>query len=122
MNNFFIINILCSLTAVTSNYLFKTIFDQKLNWNNSIYIFLIDIFKTLMTPLSIIAVIVFISSNLIWFYILSTQKFSLSFPLHISLVFVFSYLISNIFLGEILEIKNVFALFLIGIGILILTK
>lgn len=122
MNKTIIINIICSLAAVTSNYLFKVIFDQKLSWNNNIYFFFRDIFKTLMSPLSIVAVIVFILSNLLWFYILSTQRFSFSFPLHVALVFVFSYFISNIFLNETFEIKNAFALFLIAIGILILAK
>ena len=93
MSNMYI-NILCALVTVMSNTLIKYSLSGKLVWKGELIKFLVDLVLNFRNPLLIFALLIFITGNILWIFIISTQNFSFALPVQISLVFVFNLIVS----------------------------
>jgi hypothetical protein len=115
------INILCALITVTSNTLIKYILNGKLVWKGEILTFVFDLLYNFKNPLLILALLIFITGNMLWIFIISTQNFSFALPLQIALVFLFNILISFTFFNESITLHYTLGVFFIFIGITLVT-
>lgn len=118
--NQFIINVICALLAVISTSLFKVLLVGKLNFNGNIYVLATQLTTILCMPLIWIALAMFAMSQVLWLYILSTQKLSIAYPLQLALTISSITIVAHFFFREPIHLKGVFALCLIFLGIALL--
>lgn len=116
------INILCALVTVLSNTLIKYSLSNKLVWKGEIITFLIDLLSNFKNPLLILAMMIFITGNILWIFIISTQNFSFALPLQIALVFLFNLMVSFFLFNEQLNLFSILGILFILLGIFLITK
>jgi len=116
------INILCALVTVMSNTLIKYTLSGKLVWKGELIIFLSDLISNFRNPLLILALIIFITGNILWIFIISTQNFSFALPLQISLVFVFNLIVSFCLFNEQINSYSIIGMILILLGVVLISK
>ena len=116
------INILCALVTVLSNTLIKYSLSNKLVWKGEIITFLIDLLSNFKNPLLILAMMIFITGNILWIFIISTQNFSFALPLQIALVFLFNLMVSFFLFNEQLNLFSMLGILFILLGIFLITK
>ena len=116
------INILCALVTVMSNTLIKYTLSGKLVWKGELIIFLSDLISNFRNPLLILALIIFITGNILWIFIISTQNFSFALPLQIGLVFLFNIIVSYFLFNEQLNLFSILGMFFILSGVILVTK
>lgn len=121
MNTMYI-NILCALVTVISNTLIKYSLSDKLAWKGEIITFLFDLFSNFKNPLLILALIIFITGNILWIFIISTQNFSFALPLQIALVFLFNIIVSFFLFNEQVNLYSTLGMILILSGIFLISK
>lgn len=103
------INILCALVTVMSNTLIKYSLSRKLVWKGELITFLFELISSFRNPLLIFALLIFITGNILWIFIISTQNFSFALPLQIGLVFLFNEQMNSYsILGMILILSGIF--------------
>lgn len=117
------INLFCAILMVLSNTLLKRLLsDSGIIWEGKIFQYLYQFILLLKKPLMWCAITAFISANLLWVFILSSQKMSIAYPLQITLLFVFSTIISFYVFEEKINHTGIIGLFSIIIGITLLIK
>ena len=117
------INIFCAALMVFSNTLLKLILkNSSVTWNGKLIDWLYQFVLLLKKPSMWCAIILFIFSNLLWVFILSTQKMSVVYPLQITLVFVFSTTVTYFIFDERMSYTGIIGLIIIISGILLLIK
>ena len=116
------INILCALVTVMSNTLIKYSLSDKLVWKGEIITFSFDLLSNFKNPLLILALIIFITGNILWIFIISTQNFSFALPLQIALVFLFNLIVSFFLFNEQLNLFSILGMILILSGIFLISK
>ena len=115
------INILCALVTVMSNTLIKYSLSGKLVWKGELITFLYELISNFRNPLLIFALLIFITGNILWIFIISTQNFSFALPLQIGLVFLFNLIVSFFLFNEQLNLFSILGMILILSGISLLT-
>ena len=120
MSNIYI-NILCALVTVMSNTLIKYSLSGKLVWKGELITFLYELISNFRNPLLIFALLIFITGNILWIFIISTQNFSFALPLQIGLVFLFNLIVSFFLFNEQLNLFSILGMILILSGISLLT-
>ena len=120
MNTIYI-NILCALVTVMSNTLIKYSLSDKLAWKGEIITFLFDLFSNFKNPLLILALIIFITGNILWMFIISTQNFSFALPIQIALVFLFNIIVSYFLFKESITLTYTIGVFFIFLGITLIS-
>ena len=115
---YIILSLICALSAISSNSIFKHIFDNKISFPMGISQFLELLLNSSRNPFFWIGILVFLSGNLLWIFILSNNNMSIVFPFQIALVFILSTLSGFIFFNEQLKLQSTFGIVLIFIGIL----
>lgn len=116
------INILCAFVTVISNTLIKYSLSNKLVWKGEPIAFLFDLLLNLKNPLLIVALLIFITGNILWIFIISTQNFSFALPLQIGLVFLFNIIVSYFLFNEQLNLFSILGMFFILSGVILVTK
>ena len=117
------INIFCAALMVFSNTLLKfTLKNSSITWNGKLIDWLYQFAFLLKKPSMWCAIILFVFSNLLWVFILSYQKMSVAYPLQITLVFVFSTIITFFIFDERISYSGIIGLIFIISGILLLIK
>ena len=121
MSNMYI-NILCALVTVMSNTLIKYSLSGKLVWKGELIKFLVDLVLNFRNPLLIFALLIFITGNILWIFIISTQNFSFALPVQISLVFVFNLIVSFFLFNEQINSYSILGMILILLGVILTSK
>ena len=117
------VNIICAALMVFSNTLLKfTLKNSSIAWNGRLIDWLYQFAFLLKKPSMWCAIILFGFSNLLWVFILSYQKMSVAYPLQITLVFVFSTIITFFIFDERISYSGIIGLIFIISGILLLIK
>jgi len=117
------VNIFCAALMVFSNTLLKfTLKNSSIAWNGKLIDWLYQFAFLLKKPSMWCAIILFVFSNLLWVFILSYQKMSVAYPLQITLVFVFSTIITFFIFDERISYSGIIGLIFIISGILLLIK
>lgn len=117
------INIFCASLMVFSNALLKlSLKNSSIAWNGKLIDWLYQFAFLLKKPSMWCAIILFVFSNLLWVFILSYQKMSVAYPLQITLVFVFSTIITFFIFDERISYSGIIGLIFIISGILLLIK
>jgi drug/metabolite transporter (DMT)-like permease len=115
------INILCALVTVMSNTLIKYSLSDKLVWKGELITFLFDLISNFRNPLLILALIIFITGNILWIFVITTQNFSFALPFQIALVFLINIAISYFIFNEKFTFHYVVGLVFIIIGIILIS-
>ena len=117
------INFFCAILMVLSNTLLKRVLtDSGIIWEGKIFNLLHQFILLLKKPLMWYAITAFISSNLLWVFILSSQKMNIAYPLQITLVFALTTIVSLYIFEEKLNHSGIIGLVSIIIGIILLIK
>jgi len=116
------INILCALVTVMSNTLIKYSLSGKLTWKGELITFLVDLVLNFRNPLLILALLIFITGNILWIFIISTQNFSFALPLQIGLVFLFNFIVSIFLFNEQINSDAFLGAILILLGVMLISK
>jgi drug/metabolite transporter (DMT)-like permease len=95
---------------------------NKLVWKGEPIAFLFDLLLNLKNPLLIVALLIFITGNILWIFIISTQNFSFALPLQIGLVFLFNIIVSYFLFNEQLNLFSILGMFFILSGVILVTK
>jgi multidrug transporter EmrE-like cation transporter len=108
---------------VLSNTLLKRVLtDSGIIWEGKIFNWLHQFILLLKKPLMWYAITAFISANLLWVFILSSQKMNIAYPLQITLVFALTTIVSLYIFEEKLNHSGIIGLVSIIIGIILLIK
>jgi len=117
------INFFCAILMVLSNTLLKRVLtDSGIIWEGKIFNWLHQFILLLKKPLMWYAITAFISANLLWVFILSSQKMNIAYPLQITLVFALTTIVSLYIFEEKLNHSGIIGLVSIIIGIILLIK
>ena len=116
------INILCAFVTVMSNTLIKYSLSGKLTWKGELITFLVDLVLNFRNPLLILALLIFITGNILWIFIISTQNFSFALPLQIGLVFLFNFIVSIFLFNEQINSDAFLGAILILLGVMLISK
>ena len=117
-----LINIACAGMAVLANALLKHSLQGRLSWKGSVPTLLWDSLSMLKYPLVWIGAAAFITANLLWLFILATQRMSVAYPLQLSLVILISFLVSIAFFSESISIRGCAGLGFLLVGIALITR
>ena len=117
-----LINIACAAMAVLANSLLKQSLQGRLSWKGSVPALLWDSLTMLQYPLVWLGAAAFIAANLLWLFILATQRMSVAYPLQLSLVILFSFLISVVFFSETISFRGFAGLAFLLVGIVLIAK
>ena len=113
----------CAILMVLSNTLLKRVLtDSGIIWEGKIFNWLHQFILLLKKPLMWYAITAFISANLLWVFILSSQKMNIAYPLQITLVFALTTIVSLYIFEEKLNHSGIIGLVSIIIGIILLIK
>jgi drug/metabolite transporter (DMT)-like permease len=115
------LNLICALLTVTTNTLFKYILKENLVWKDSVLTFALDLFYNFKNPLLVLTLFIFILTNSLWIFILSTQNLSFALPFQIALVFLISIAFSYFIFNEKFTFHYVVGLVFIIIGIILIS-
>lgn len=115
------LNILCALLTVTTNTIFKYTLKGKLVWKDSFLTFALDLLYNFKNPLLILSLFIFILTNALWVFILSTQNLSFALPFQIALVFITSALSSYIVFNEEFTFHYIIGIIFILLGIILIS-
>ena len=116
----FILNFLCAILAVSSTTIFKIVVSDRLIWKKNFLTFAQDLSIIAKIPGTWIASILFILSQILWLYILATQKLSIAYPLQLALTISLFTIVSFYFFKETIQLKQIIGLGLIFLGIALL--
>lgn len=116
------INIACALLAILANSLLKHAFQGRISWKGSVPTLLCDAFSMLQYPLVWLGAAAFLTANILWLLILATQQMSVAYPLQVSLLLVFSTIISVVTFAEKLTVTGITGLVLVLAGIVMLKQ
>ena len=105
-----------------SNTLIKYSLSGKLVWKGELIKFLVDLVLNFRNPLLIFALLIFITGNILWIFIISTQNFSFALPVQISLVFVFNLIVSFFLFNEQINSYSILGMILILLGVILTSK
>jgi drug/metabolite transporter (DMT)-like permease len=105
-----------------SNTLVKYSLSGKLVWKGELIKFLFDLISNFRNPLLILALSMFITGNILWIFIISTQNFSFALPLQIALVFLFNLIVSFFLFNEQVNLYSILGMILILSGIFLISK
>lgn len=119
--NLIYLNILCALLTVTTNTLFKYKLQGNLVWKDSVLTFALDLFYNFKNPLLILSLFIFILTNSLWIFILSTQNLSFALPFQIALVFLISIVFSYFIFNEKFTFQYLVGLIFVVIGIILIS-
>lgn len=108
--------------AVVSNGLLKQALQGRIAWKGNIVTLVTDAFLLLKYPLVWLGAAAFITTNVLWLLILATQRMSVAYPLQLSLVFLFSTLVSVTIFSERLTPSVCLGLVLVISGIVLVSK
>jgi drug/metabolite transporter (DMT)-like permease len=117
-----LLNLSCALFAVTSTSMFKSILTRELTISPSLSENIKNSLKLLFLPTFWLALFCFATGCLLWFYILTTMRMSVVYPLQIALVFILGTSASIIFFEEKITDMHFLGLITILIGIFIMIK
>ena len=81
-----------------------------------------DAFSMLQYPLVWLGAAAFLSANILWLLILATQQMSVAYPLQVSLVLVFSTIVSVVVFSEKLTATSITGLVFLLVGIVMLKQ
>ena len=113
----------CAILMVLSNTLLKRVLtDSGIIWEGKIFNWLHQFILLLKKPLMWYAITAYISANLLWVFILSSQKMNIAYPLQITLVFALTTIVSLYIFEEKLNHSGIIGLVSIIIGIILLIK
>ena len=113
----------CAILMVLSNTLLKRVLtDSGIIWEGKIFNWLHQFILLLKKPLMWYAITAFITANLLWVFILSSQKMNIAYPLQITLVFALTTIVSLYIFEEKLNHSGIIGLVSIIIGIILLIK
>jgi multidrug transporter EmrE-like cation transporter len=115
-------NFLCAALAVASNGLLAHTLKGRISWRGSLITLLWDVFELLRSPLVWVGAMAFIACQLLWLFILSSQRMSVAYPLMISLVFLFSTLISIFIFSERLSLPGCIGLAFVVSGVILVSR
>ena len=115
------LNIICALLTVTTNALFKYILKENLVWKDSVLTFALDLFYNFKNPLLVLSLFIFILTNSLWIFILSTQNLSFALPFQIALVFLISIVFSYFIFNEKFTFQYLVGLIFVVIGIILIS-
>jgi len=119
--NLIYLNILCALLTVTTNTLFKYKLQGNLVWKDSVLTFALDLFYNFKNPLLVLSLFIFILTNSLWIFILSTQNLSFALPFQIALVFLISIVFSYFIFNEKFTFQYLVGLIFVVIGIILIS-
>jgi len=117
-----LINIACAALAVLANAVLKQSLQGRLSWKGSVPTLLWDSLTMLQYPLVWLGAVAFIAANLLWLFILATQRMSVAYPLQLSLVILISFLVSITFFSESISIRGFAGLAFLIVGIALIAK
>lgn len=117
-----LINIACAAMAVLANALLKESLQGRLSWKGSVPALLWDSLTMLQYPLVWLGAAAFIAANLLWLFILATQRMSVAYPLQLALVILFSFLVSITFFSESISIRGCAGLAFLLVGIVLVVR
>ena len=117
---FLLVNIVCASLAVLSASIFKFLITSRTNLNSD--------FKTLFTNLLSIlkffefwlGLFLFFLSQIVWFYIIASQKLSIAYPLQVGLSLILFSIVAHFIFKEEMNLKQTVALCVIFFGIILL--
>ena len=119
----FTINLVCAILMVLSNTLLKhSLTGSSIKWEGKLIDWICQIILLFKKPIMWCALSVFISANLMWLFILSSQKMNIAYPLQITLVFIISTTFTMYIFGEKLNYSGVLGLIAILGGIFLLIR
>jgi multidrug transporter EmrE-like cation transporter len=123
INNNILLNIVCAISVLISNSLFKySIQKSNFTWNGNIVILIENLYRLMSLPTMWIGISFFILSNILWIIIVSSQKMVLAYPLHIGLCFILIILSSFIIFKEQFSLMHFIGITLIFSGIFIISS
>jgi multidrug transporter EmrE-like cation transporter len=117
-----LINISCAALAVLANALLKQSLQGRLSWKGSVPTLLWDSLTMLQYPLVWLGAAAFIAANLLWLFILATQRMSVAYPLQLSLVILISFLVSISFFSESISVRSCAGLAFLLVGITLIAR
>lgn len=119
----FKINLLCAILMVLSNTLLKhALTGSCIKWEGKLIDWICQIILLFKKPIMWCALSVFIGANIMWLFILSSQKMNIAYPLQITLLFIISTTFTMYFFGEKLNYSGAVGLVAILGGIFLLIR
>ena len=118
--NQLLVNLVCAALAVASSSVFKIVLSNRLTWKGSTNIFVNEILFIMRMYEFWLGLTLFILSQILWLYILATQKFSIAYPLQVALSIILFSTVAHCFFKETINFKQIIALCLIFLGITLL--
>ena len=115
-----LINTACAALVVLANALLKHSLHGRISWKGSVLALFADAFSLLQYPLIWLGIAAFVAAVLLWLLVLSTQHLSVAYPLQLSLVLIFSTVVSVFVFSEPLTSIRFGGLVFLFVGILML--
>lgn len=122
MFNGIFINLGCAALAVIANALLKQALHGRIGWKGSVLTLFADAFGLLRYPLVWLGAAAFVGANVLWLFILATQRMSVAYPLQLSLVFLFSTLASILVFSEKVTVSGMLGLALVVSGVVLVSR
>lgn len=116
------INLSCAALAVTANALLKHALHGRIAWKSSVPTLFADAFGLLRYPLVWLGASAFVAANVLWLFILATQRMSVAYPMQLSLVFLFSSLTSILVFSEKVTLSGLLGLALVVAGVVMVSR
>jgi multidrug transporter EmrE-like cation transporter len=116
------VNIACAAMAVLANAVLKYSLQGRLSWKGNVPALLRDSLAMLQYPLVWLGGAAFIAANLLWLFILATQRMSVAYPLQLSLVLLISFLVSIAFFSEGISFRGCAGLAFLLVGIILIAR
>jgi multidrug transporter EmrE-like cation transporter len=116
------INLSCAALAVIANALLKQALHGRIAWKGSVLTLFTDAFGLLRYPLVWLGAASFVAANVLWLFILATQRMSVAYPLQLSLVFLFATLASILVFSEKVTVPGMLGLALVVSGVVLVSR
>ena len=117
-----LINVACAALVVLANSLLKYSLHGRIAWKGNLLTLIYDALAMLQYPLIWLGVLALIAATLLWLLVLATQPLSVAYPLQVSLLLIFSTLVSVVTFSEPLTPMRVVGLALLLVGIVMLKQ
>lgn len=117
---YLLINIICASLAVFSASIFKFLITSRINLNSDFKTLSADLLSILKFFEFWLGLFLFILSQIIWLYIIASQKLSIAYPLQVGLSLILFSVVAHFIFKEEMNLKQTVALCIIFFGIILL--
>jgi len=118
----FLTIVVCALMAAGSMAMFRVALHGKLSWDGDLFHFLRNLIGFLVVPQFLVAVSLFVMSNVIWMYVIATQKLSLAYPLQIGMAICFTGFIGHFAFAETIKPTGYIGYVLVIMGVFFVSR